>query len=310
MNKKDAFSVLIDKNLYNGDYNYIKIQLKNVFVEIGLNLGWKLKYANNNNVVFTTPASLRSLGETVTVDFSTHLVTVTSSSNQKSVLTSWGKNDENCRNYTREILPNVTTFLNSQEKSRQILNKNHLESLKNISLLSVNPEVLNIITNNQSKFEKSLIPNLLKAYSYYEEQIRTQNVIFNNLQHIDCHSLKARSVDYSVESIKVFSTIIKVFEITILEMLKSYLDNDLITFYLIYNKFEEMGLFLSKGEKLIIKGLHDINNNLDNLITNIDFLVDRVSEIGLSMNEINTNINFANLLTTINTYQLYKIKSK
>lgn len=308
MGTQSNFSVYIDKDIYKGEYSDIKEELKEVFIQIGHNLGWDLKDSNSETVVFKTPFSMRSIGETVTVNYYTNKVFITSVSNQKSVWTTWGKNDENCEKYLSKIVPSVKEYLNSKESNRQSSNKELLDIIrKDILEITTNKDLFKLISDNQNKIEKTYLPNFIKIYQFYEEQVNTYNIIYNNINDLEFHTLSSRSIEYSIETIKIYSSTIEVLDVTIKQLFESYLSEDLINFYTLYNKFEEMGLFLSKGEKLMVRSLNDINENMDSLIGRIDGLVDTMSDMGKTLEEINSGIGVSNLLSTINTYQLYKI---
>jgi len=308
MGTQSNFSVFLDKNIYKGEYSDIKEELQDVFISIGESFGWELKNCNSETIVFKTPFNFRSIGETVTVNYLTNNISITSVSNQKSVMTTWGKNDDNCRNYLNEIVPSVINYLDNKESKRQSSYKEVLDVIrKDIVEIPTNKDLFKLVSDNQNKIEKTYIPNFIKIYQYYEEQVNTYNVIYNNINDLEFHTLSSRSIESSIETIKIYSSTIEVLDVTIKQLFESYLSEDLINFYTLYNKFEEMGLFLSKGEKLMVRSLNDINDNMDSLIGRIDGLVDTMSDMGKTLEEINSGIGVSNLLSTINTYQLYKI---
>jgi hypothetical protein len=94
-------------------------------------------------------------------------------------------------------------------------------------------------------------------------------------------------------------------------MIRFYLNNDSVSFYLIYNKFEELGLFLSTGQKNIISSLSQINENLINMSDKMNTLISMTSNIGESLCEkldrISGKLTYSNTLSTINTFQLRSI---
>ncbi len=105
-------------------------------------------------------------------------------------------------------------------------------------------------------------------------------------------------------------------------MVQSLINNDMITFYEIYERLDQLNMFDSKHEKDIKKLLGEINNSLDDIMNEIRELgQDIVSSIGdLSfiteetgqlvqegLDSVNSSIQTNNLLTGIQTYQMYKI---
>lgn len=304
MGTQSNFSVFLDKNIYKGEYSEIKEELQDVFISIGESFGWELKNCNSETIVFKTPFSLRSNVEIITVNYYTNNITITSELTKNL----WGKNDDHCKRYLNEIVPSVIDYLNNKESNRQSSYKEVLDIIrKDIVEIPTNKDLFKLISDNQNKIEKTYIPNFIKIYQYYEEQVNTYNVIYNNINDLEFHTLSSRSIESSIETIKIYSSTIEVLDVTIKQLFESYLSEDLINFYTLYNKFEEMGLFLSKGEKLMVRSLNDINDNMDSLIGRIDGLVDTMSDMGKTLEEINSGIGVSNLLSTINTYQLYKI---
>ena len=295
-------------DLFKGDYQEIKDELKDIFIQIGKDLGWTLKESNNEKILFKTTFSLRSVGETVTVNYYNNKITIESVSNQKSVMTTWGKNDDNCKKYLNNIVPEVKKYLQKMESSRQNENLDVIEKVKKeFTPIEVNQNFTKLIKENQSKIDKEFIPQFLKIISYYESQVKTYSVIYENTNGIDFHQNRTSDIESSLKSLGVYSKSIKLLELSINELLKSYLEEDLINFYSLHNKFEEMGMFMSQGEKLIVNSLGDINSNLTGIIDSIDNLTSKMGELGNKLNEINNSIEVQNLVSILNTYQTYKI---
>jgi hypothetical protein len=294
-------------DLYKGEYKEIKDELKDIFIQIGKDFGWTIKESNNEKIVFKTPFSFRSIGETVTVNYYNNKITIESVSNQKSVMTTWGKNDDNCKKYLNNIVPEVKKYLEKKESSRQI-NLGLIEKIKKeFTPLEVNQNFTKLIKDNQSKIDKEFIPQFLKIISYYESQVKTYSVIYENTNGIDFHQNRTSDIESSLKSLGVYSKSIKLLELSINELLKSYLEEDLINFYSLHNKFEEMGMFMSQGEKLIVNSLGDINSNLTGIIDSIDNLTSKMGELGNKLNEVNNSLEVQNLISILNTYQTYKI---
>lgn len=53
------------------------------------------------------------------------------------------------------------------------------------------------------------------------------------------------------------------------KMISSYLDSDKVTFYTIYNVFEEMGIFTQEWERKLIESINQVNKNLNTAISEI-----------------------------------------
>jgi len=107
-------------------------------------------------------------------------------------------------------------------------------------------------------------------------------------------------------------------------MLASILDNDLITFYEIYECFDKLSVFNSNWENEVTEKLTEIGTGLQdllfathkmerNIVTAINNLAyvnqegfERLgSKITNELSSINSSIKFNNLLSTIQAYKLY-----
>jgi len=113
--------------------------------------------------------------------------------------------------------------------------------------------------------------------------------------------------------------------ISSLNMVTSFCNDDRITFYEIYETFDKLDVFSSNHEREISMRLKNIESKLDEVVQTIyememnicselyqlQFISQDISESisGLSegLREINSSLQTNNLLTGIQTYQLYKI---
>lgn len=111
-----------------------------------------------------------------------------------------------------------------------------------------------------------------------------------------------------------------------ISMVVSLIEDDLITFYEIYELFDELKMFNSTWENEVSDKLNDIGDGLSELMFSINKMERNiVNEIGnltyvtqesfkslessvtKELNSIDSSIKFNNLLTGIQTYQMYKI---
>lgn len=109
-------------------------------------------------------------------------------------------------------------------------------------------------------------------------------------------------------------------------MLDSLIRDDKITFYEIYEKFDKLGIFNSNWENEVSEQLKNIEEGIGNLIRRIQQMesnlilelqvmsymnsksIDELNHsVTQSLQSVNSSVNFNNLLTGIQTYQLYKI---
>ncbi len=293
-------------DVFKGEYSEIRDELKDVFIKIGTDLGWEMTGLTRNEIIiFSTPISFKAMGEKVTINYSNHIITVVSENTQ---MVSWGKNDDNCDKYLEKVVPSVKNYLKNKESNRQSDNLDFVKKIKKeFEPIEINKGFSDLIKENQSKIEKEFIPKFLKIISHYEYQVKSYSSIFKHINSIDFYQKTSSNIERSVNSIGIYSKTIKLLELSIDKLLKSYFEQDLISFYDLFNKFEDMGLFLSKGEKIMVDSLSDINNNLFGIIDSVENLTSQMWEMGEKLNEINSSIEVTNLLSMINTYQSYKI---
>ncbi len=126
--------------------------------------------------------------------------------------------------------------------------------------------------------------------------------------------LKKHTEDYIKEyNLLVFHT---------LNMIGAVIKNDMVTFFEIHNMFDKMKLFysdyelemlktsreqnkaLKQKEKALQEGLMQLADSMESSIYGLQ------STIQDSLQEVNSSIGYNNLVTTINTYQNYKINKK
>ena len=112
-------------------------------------------------------------------------------------------------------------------------------------------------------------------------------------------------------------------------MIASVIDNDLISFYEIYETFDKLNIFNSNFENETAEQLKIIGNDINRLMFSIDSMEVTIvnglnkltnvtnanfkelnSTITRELQSIDSSIKFNNLLTGISTYQLYKINKQ
>jgi hypothetical protein len=106
-----------------------------------------------------------------------------------------------------------------------------------------------------------------------------------------------------------------------LQMISSFVDDDRITFYMIYEKFDKLNVWNTNFENQFLFKMDVLNSKMDRLIseisnmsysinTSIRELVsiteENTSSISKRLSEIGSKLDVSNLLNTINTYHTYK----
>lgn len=185
---------------------------------------------------------------------------------------------------------------------------------------------------NQDKIiqiDRKYIQEFVKISSFLKSKKHNIQVLFESIRLIS-------NKNELIELINLLNSQKYSFDLLLFNslcMITSLVENDLITFYYIYEKFEELGIFKSTWEKeiskklsiinsslitinenlkdilyaihemesSIISSIEDLNNNIEDSLYNLNNLLDNQLE------KINSSIKFNNLVSIINTYQNYKI---
>ena len=129
----------------------------------------------------------------------------------------------------------------------------------------------------------------------------------------------------------VFEQMIKSYnliQVHSLNMVSSLLEKDMITFYEIYEMFDSLDIFNSKWERDLTNNLLNLNEKISNVSKSLgtinhtnQILVSGISKLSYNINsmknsvnkqleDVNSSLNFNNLLTVVNTYQLHSQNKK
>ena len=182
-----------------------------------------------------------------------------------------------------------------------------------------------ILSKNQKKIieaDKKYIHQFVKVSNYIKtKKVNTQKIFESikdtaNQEELQKMSSLLKNQIHSYELI-VFHSV---------NMIGALVTEDLITFYEIYESFDKIGMFNSNWENEVSEKLTNIGNKLDDLMhliynmeQNIIAELDNLSyitqesfkELNISvtnqLKEVESSINFNNLLTGIQTYQMYKL---
>ena len=177
------------------------------------------------------------------------------------------------------------------------------------------------------ELEKSEGNNYIQNFVKLSKYLKTKSENIQTLFEIISNDSKI-SNEYYEECVGVLKNQINTYNmmlITSLNMVISFCNDDRITFYEIYETFDKLNVFSSNHEREISMGLKNIESKLDEVVQsiyqmemnicselyNLQFITEDISDSlsGLSqgLSEINSSIQTNNLLTGIQTYQMYKI---
>lgn len=182
-----------------------------------------------------------------------------------------------------------------------------------------------LITKNQKQImdiDKQYIHQFVKVSNY----IKTKNQNIQNIFEVIKNTHNENELEERINLLKnqIYTYDLIVFHS--INMVCSLTNDDLISFYEIYESFDKLGIYNSNWENEISQKLINIEDKLDDLmysidqmessivnsITNLSYItqnsfVELNHSVVKQLKEIESSINFNNLLNGIQTYQLYKI---
>ena len=241
--------------------------------------------------------------------------------------------------FSSEVDKRIEKILNTEKESKE-KEKQQLESLKKsqTSLLQefdkdgngevdlIEGESFNKLLNKNQKdiieIDKNYIQKFVKISMYLKTKKSNTQRIFD--------SIKDTKNDLELnELLNLLKNQIHTYELLLfhsISMITSLVESDLITFYEIHECFDQLGVFNSNWENEVSNKLTDIGdgikdlmysiyqmeNKIVNSIDNLTYVTqDSFRELNISVNKqlssIDSSIKFNNLLTGIQTYQMYKI---
>lgn len=210
-------------------------------------------------------------------------------------------------------------------------------------LITINNDFEILLHKNEDKIikierlsNKNYVKEFVKLSNYInhqkEEIIFTYNKIINI--PIELNTTEGKERHYSdkkseiteltvTKSIEHFEKLVRLYEQTIfhaLNMIVSLLNDKLLIFYQIHEYFDKIGIFETNWQSKMINKLEDINLSLKNVenrleegFENLSYsmqesFTELSSTISSDLEKINSNIQFNNLLTAIQTRKLYQIR--
>lgn len=207
---------------------------------------------------------------------------------------------------------------------------------------------IDVLKNNQSELiniDKDKVHQFIKLSSYLKTKKSNIQSIYNLVLNCDAREIAENKYKYDKSGVELYGddlnlekineTInneINVYKYLVfhsLNMITSLKNGDLLTFYEIYEMFDKLGVFNSNWENEVSRKLSNIESEIGSLIVSMNRMNDEIvgelislnytveSSIGdleesvnFELQGIKSSVNFNNLLTSVNTYQLSKLNSK
>ena len=225
-------------------------------------------------------------------------------------------------------------FKNEQQKQHSLI-KNYKEKVLsnfhkygNYDLEENNNDFYNLIDKFQSRIinvDRNLVQKFIKLSNYLNIKKGNITKLYN--------SIKTSNNKNQIDEINslLFSEVsnYKLLLFHSLNMITSLIENDMVTFYEIYESYDKLNIFNSNWENEVSKKLNSIDKQLNELNLSIRVMdrniVDSLLKLSYTnkigfmklnhsvekeLKSINSLIDYNNLFTSISTYQLYKINKQ
>lgn len=199
---------------------------------------------------------------------------------------------------------------------------------KTIDVIQHDNEFMKILKSNQElilEMEKSenrdFTKQFVKLSNFLVDKEKNLQSVFQRISDID--NLKRFDTFKSnlIEQIQFYN----VLRLNSLQMISSFVDDDRITFYVIYEKFDKLGVWNTNFENQFLFKMDLLNSNIERLISEIRDMSDSINysinelisiteentfSLSDKLSEIGSKLDVSNMLNTINTYQNYKTNKR
>ena len=197
-----------------------------------------------------------------------------------------------------------------------------------IDIIQHDNEFTKILKSNQKvvlEFEKSenrdFTKQFVKLSSFLVEKESNLQKIYLRVSDINQLEFFENFKENLLNQIHFYN----VLRINSLQMLSSFLDDDRITFYEIYEKFDKLGVWNTNFENQLLSKIDLLNSNIDRLILELNDMSDSInnsiselisiteentSSLYKKLGKIGSKLDTSNILNTINTYQNYKTNKR
>ena len=182
-------------------------------------------------------------------------------------------------------------------------------------------DYLTLLKKHQSKIveiDRTYIQQFIKVSNYLTQKKQNLQVIFERLKD----SVNQSQLDELGEILKQEIHTYNIILLNSLHMINSLVEDDMITFYDIYEKFDKLNMFTSNWENQVTEKLDEVNLNLVELmkelrdvgerivgsIDNLSYITEESTrQLTSKMEAIDSTLKVGNFINVIQTYQMYKV---
>ena len=221
-----------------------------------------------------------------------------------------------------ELLKEVYEGVNEFKKDRNnVLVDLDKDNNGQLDFVEGGDDYLTLLKKHQSKIveiDRTYIQQFIKVSNYLTQKKQNLQVIFERLKD----SVNQSQLDELGEILKQEIHTYNIILLNSLHMINSLVEDDMITFYDIYEKFDKLNMFTSNWENQVTEKLDEVNLNLVELMKELRDVGDRIvgsidnlsyiteestRQLTSKMEEIDSTLKVGNLINVIQTYQMYKV---
>ena len=192
--------------------------------------------------------------------------------------------------------------------------------------------VMDLIQKNQKEigeFDHKIIQNLVKLNNFLNVKKENLTKLFNVLKKVETQKNLKKVIDSLKMSIENYQLLL----VHSINMIVSIKTKEYVTYYELYENFDKMGVFNSEFENQLSKKLNKLSGKLSSIISSLDTVNSSIirnekttrsslqqlsyvtsssfkslqSSVTKELSSIRDGVGLNNLLTGINTYQLYTL---
>jgi hypothetical protein len=171
---------------------------------------------------------------------------------------------------------------------------------------------------NIIEVDRNYVQQFVKVSSYLKTKKGNIQSIFDSIKNTPNQEVLNEYVEILKDEIHTYNLIL----FNSLNMIVSLVEDDMITFYEIHEMFDTLNIFDSQHEKNVSQKLtnigdglkslmyeiRDMANQLSNSLTNLSYVTEESNrQLNEQLSAIDSSIQTNNLLTGIQTYQMYKV---
>ena len=226
----------------------------------------------------------------------------------------------------RKHIEEKRNFLESSIKN--LKSELDIDGDNTIDVIQHDNEFMKILKSNQEvilEMEKSenrdFTKQFVKLSNFLVDKEKNLQSIFQRISDIGDLERFDTFKSNLIEQIQFYN----VLRLNSLQMISSFVEDDRITFYVIYEKLDKLGVWNTNFENQFLFKMDILNSKMDRLISEISSMSysinssigeltsithENTSSLSKKLSEIGSKLDVSNLLNTINTYQNYKTNKR